>query len=92
MRNKRAVRASIGERLFLYRQRRDALLRDLAKYRDGVLSIGERKIGEPMTLGTLTHIMYLQRMSDDLSRVIAAYSPPLNATPCTKVQSTFAEA
>jgi hypothetical protein len=92
MRKEKPAQESIAERVLLYRQRRDALARDLAQYRNGTLSIGERKIGEPVTQGTLTHIMFLQRMIEDLSRVISAYSPPLDAKHSAKVQRAFAEA
>ena len=69
------VQRAIAEHVLWCREKRDALTDELAQYRDGILSIGERKVGEPMTQGTITHIRYLQRNIDQLSRVIAAYSP-----------------
>jgi len=50
---------------------RDALTKELAQCRDGILSTGERKIGEPMT----QHIRDLQRIINQLSRLIAVCSP-----------------
>ena len=69
------VQRAIAEHVLWCREKRDALQKELAQYRDGILSIGERKIGEPMTQGTLTHLHYLQRNIEQLSRVITAYSP-----------------
>jgi hypothetical protein len=40
------------------------------------MSIGERKIGEPVTQGTIAHMTYLLRNIEQLDRVIAAYSAP----------------
>jgi hypothetical protein len=70
------VQRAIAEHVQWCREKRDALTEELAQYRDGTLSIGERKTGEPVTRGTITHIMYLQRTIDQLGKVIAAYSPP----------------
>lgn len=70
------VQRPIAEQVLWCRDKRDSLRRELDPYRAGTLSIGERKIGEPMTQGTMTHIAYLQRTIDQLDRVIAAYSPP----------------
>jgi len=72
------VQAAIAEHVQWCREKRDELTDELAKYRDGLLSIGERKVGGPMTQGTITHIHYLQRTIDQLSRVIAAYSSPID--------------
>ena len=70
------VQKAIAEHVLWCRDKRDALTEELAQYRDGVLSIGERKVGEPVTQGTITHIMYLRRTIDQLGQVIAAYSTP----------------
>ena len=69
------VQRSIAEHVLWCREKRDELTKELAQYRDGILSIGERKTGEPMTQGTITHVTYLQRNIEQLGRVIAAYSP-----------------
>lgn len=69
------VQRSIAEHVLWCREKRDELTKELAQYRDGILSIGERKTGEPMTQGTITHITYLHRTIEQLGRVIAAYSP-----------------
>jgi hypothetical protein len=74
------VQRAIVEHVLWCREKRGALMDELAQYRDGILSIGERKVGEPMTQGTITHITYLQRTIDQLGRVIAAYSPPDDQT------------
>jgi len=58
------------------REKRDALTEECTKYRDGILSVGQRKIGESMTQGTITHIAYLTSTIEQLNRVIAAYLPP----------------
>ena len=70
------VQRAIAEHVLWCREKCDALTEELAQYRDGILSIGERKTGEPVTQGTLTHMHYLQRNIEQLERVIAAYSPP----------------
>ena len=70
------VQRSIAEHVLWCREKRDSLTKELIQYRDGILSIGERTVGEPMTQGTITHIAYLQRTIDQLGRVIAAYSAP----------------
>src|SRR5450755_1593447 len=70
------VQRAIAEHVLWCRDRRDALTEELAQYRDGILSIGERKIGEPMTQGTITHMKYIQRTIDQLGQVIAAYTGP----------------
>ena len=70
------VQRSIAEHILWCREKRDELAKELAQYRSGELSVGERKIGESMTQGTKTHIMYLQRNINQLDRVLAAYSPP----------------
>ena len=70
------VQSAIAEHILWCREKRDALTEELAQYRDGILSIGERKIGEPMTQGTITHIKYIQRTIDQLGQVIAAYTGP----------------
>jgi hypothetical protein len=72
------VQRSIAEHVLWCRDKRDSLIDELAHYRDVTLSVGERKIGEPMTQGSITHIAYLHHTIDDLSRVIAAYSPPFD--------------
>ena len=72
------VQRSIAEHVLWCREELDRLSDELARYRDGTLSVGERKIGEPVTQGTITHTMYLQHTIADLSRVIAAYSPPFD--------------
>ena len=69
------VQRAIAEHVLWCREKRDALTDELAQYRDGTFSIGERKVGEPITQGTITHINYLRRTIDQLGRVITAYSP-----------------
>lgn len=69
------VQKAIAEHVLWCREKRDARTEELAQYRDGILSIGARKIGEPATQGTITHITHLQRTIEQLGRVIAAYSP-----------------
>ena len=70
------VQRAIAEHVLWCRKKRDDLTDELARYRDGILSIEERETGEPVTQGTITHIMHLQRTIDQLGKVIAAYSPP----------------
>jgi uncharacterized coiled-coil DUF342 family protein len=70
------VQRSIAEHVVWCREKRDELTKELAEYRDGILSIGERKAGEPMTQGTITHIALLQRTIDQLGKVVDVYSPP----------------
>jgi uncharacterized coiled-coil DUF342 family protein len=70
------IRSSIAEHVQWCREKRDELTKELAQYRDGILSIGERKSGEAMTQRTITHIADLQRTIDQLDQVIAAYAPP----------------
>lgn len=57
------------------REERARLGESLVRYQDGTLSIGEGAPGKPMTQGSLTHIMYLQRTMQQLSEVIAAFEP-----------------
>jgi hypothetical protein len=71
---------SIAEHVLWCGDKRDALAKELVQYQSGALSIGIRKAGEPVTQGTLTHIIYLQRTIEQLGRVIAAYSPPNDQT------------
>jgi len=75
MREEDTVQRAIAEHVIWCRDKRDALASELVQYQSGALSIGTRKIGEPVTQGTQTHIIYLQMNLEQLGRVIAAYSP-----------------
>ena len=66
---------SIAEDVMCYRERRGSLISELGRYQSGALSIGDRKVGEPVTQGTITHITYLQHAIKKLDRVIGAYAP-----------------
>jgi hypothetical protein len=71
---------SIAEHVLWCADKRHALAKELVQYRSGALSIGTRRVGEPVTQGTLTHVLYLQRTIEQLGRVVAAYSPPNDQT------------
>jgi hypothetical protein len=75
------IRACVAEHVRWCREERDGLAKSLVYYQTGILSIGERKIGEPMTAGTVTHIVFLQRQIKQLDNVIAAHAalPALGA-------------
>ena len=72
------VQRSIADHVQWCRDKRDSLANELSQYRDGSLSIGQRKLGEPATQGTITHIKYLDRTIEQLDRVIAAYSASID--------------
>jgi hypothetical protein len=80
MREEDTVQRAIVEHVLWCREKSDALVKELDQYQSGTLSIGARKIGEPVTQGTLTHIIYLKRNIEQLGSVIAAYSPPIDQT------------
>ncbi len=65
----------VEEHILWCRGERDRLNHELGQYQKGILSIGEQKIGEPITKGTITHVAYLTRTIEQLGRVIASYSP-----------------
>jgi hypothetical protein len=69
------VEKSVSEHVIWCRGERDRLAHELDQYQKGFLSIGEQKIGAPVTQGTITHVAYLQRNIGQLDRVIAAYAP-----------------
>ena len=71
--------SSLVEHISWCREERERLLKELNQYRDGGSSIGEPGVGESMTQGTRTHILYLEKTIAELGRVIAAYSPPQDA-------------
>lgn len=70
------VRDSVTEHICWCREERDRLAKSLVYYQTGILSVGERRIGEPMTHGTATHIMFLRRRIEQLDNVIAAHAGP----------------
>jgi hypothetical protein len=70
---------SFVEHILWCRAERETLAKELEQYHDGSLCIGEPGVGGSMTQGTRTHIMYLEKTIAELSRVIAAYSPPPDA-------------
>ena len=76
MKDEDGVQKSVAEHVLWCRRERDRLAHELDQFQKGFLSVGERKIGAPVTQGTLTHVAFLQRNIGQLDRVIAAYSPP----------------
>ena len=51
---------------------RERLKTELAQFESGAMSVGVPKNGEARTTGSVTHILYLRRTIEQLSRVIAA--------------------
>lgn len=70
------IRVSVAEHIRWCRAERDRLAKSLVYYQTGILSVGERRIGEPMTRGTATHTMFLRRQIEQLDNVIAAHADP----------------
>jgi len=70
------VQRSVTEHVLWCQAERERLKTELAQFESGAMSVGVPKKGEARTTGSVTHILYLRRTIEQLSRVIAAYSAP----------------
>ena len=69
----------LADRVLWCRERRVALAKELAQYFDGTLSVGTPKAGGEMTLGSRTHILFLEMEIEQLDRTINSFSPSPDA-------------
>jgi hypothetical protein len=74
--DERQILRSLADQVLLCREKRAVVAKELAQYIDGTLSVGTPEPGETMTLGTRTHILFLEREIEQLDRIINSFSPP----------------
>jgi hypothetical protein len=73
MSNDERIEKSVAEHITWCKGERARLMNELEQFESGIRSIGTPRQGEKFTLGSLTHIAFLQREIDQLEQVIAAH-------------------